>query len=58
MRDVYFRGEVILKDVPEDVTPEQVRERLSQSMPELQNATYAMLEGGAIEFRLESGEKG
>lgn len=57
-RTAYFRGEAILEDIPADVTPEQVRDRLVATMPELRNATFAVREGGDIDFLMSFGEKG
>ena len=57
-RCAYFRGEKILQDIPADITPEQVRERLVAMMPELAGAKYSVREGGDIDFQMTFGEKG
>lgn len=57
-KKAYFRGEVVLEGIPMDVTAEQIRDRLSQQMPELASAKYSVREGGDIDFLMSFGEKG
>lgn len=57
-KSAYFRGEEILKDIPGDVTAEQVRETLIRTMPELADAKYEVREDGNINFTMQYGEKG
>lgn len=54
----YFRGETILEDIPTNITPEQIREKLVAQMPELANAKYSVREGGDVDFVMNFGEKG
>jgi hypothetical protein len=58
-RCAYFKGEKILEDIPANITPEQVRERLVAMMPELASAKYSVREGSNdIDFLMTFGEKG
>lgn len=54
----YFRGEAILEDIPANITPEQIREKLVAQMPELASAKYSIREGGDVDFVMNFGEKG